>query len=102
MKVWDGAGIEFLTPGSAVRLHLLPDTLPTVLLGPIYFVYTRLASSEGSGETMGRLRQALAVCRCDKYQNLVRNLQQGSYRQVCVKFKDFQGLFKDFPTVFKV
>ena len=29
------------------------------------------------------------------------NIHQGAYRQDCVKFKDFQGLLKDFPTVFK-
>ena len=26
--------------------------------------------------------------------------EQGSYRQDCVKFMTFQGLLKDFPTVF--
>ena len=31
-----GTGIELATPGSAVRLHLLPDTtLPTALQGPM-------------------------------------------------------------------
>ena len=40
---------------------------------------------------------------------IVRNLEsivfekkgQGSYRQDYVKFRTFQGLLKDFPTVFK-
>ena len=31
----------------------------------------------------------------------VRRLTQGSYRQDCVKFRTFQGLLKDFPTVYK-
>ena len=58
-------------------------------------MYTRLARSEGSGETLqkGRQRLALAVCRCDKYQNLAHNLQQGPYRQACVKFKEFSRFF---------
>ena len=35
MKVWDRAGIELATPGSAVRLASVADTLPTALRGPV-------------------------------------------------------------------
>ena len=32
---------------------------------------------------------------------LMSRLTQGSYRQVCGKFKDFSSTSQDFPTVFK-
>ena len=48
MKVWDWAGIKLATPELQSDTHLLPDTLPTALRGPVY--YFVFANGESSGE----------------------------------------------------
>ena len=50
-----------------------------------------LHSSSGSIQAFHQLFESLAILQ----------YIQGSYRQVCVKFKDFSRTSKDYPTVFK-
>ena len=47
-KVWDRAGIELATPGSAVSFASEPDTLPTALRGLVHkHVYDMVADDYG-------------------------------------------------------